>query len=106
MADIRIDSLSRFRETETIHKDSVDTFGLWVRPAFLDERNLNEEDIIKVNIDQSRAGRPDLIANEFYETSLLEWIVVMFNRPLNTLGWPRAGTIIKIPSRTAVLRNF
>ena len=103
---IRQDNLSRFKEADFIRKDGIDTFGLWVRPTFLIEENLEDEDIIKVNIDQSRAGRPDQIANEFYGTPLLEWVVVMFNRPLNTLGWPQAGTVIKIPTRITVFRNF
>ena len=103
---LRIDSLSRFTNTESIIKDTINTFGLWQRPFFLDECNLNEDDITTISIDQNFAGRPDRIADEYYQTPLLDWIVVMFNRPLNTIGWPQAGTVIKIPAAIVVLRNF
>jgi len=106
MTDIRIDALSRFTKTEMVVKDGIDTFGLWTRPEFLKKENLQEKDIITLSIDQKFAGRPDLIADVYYKTPLLEWIVIMFNRPLNTMGWPKAGTVIQIPSPIAVSRGF
>lgn len=101
---IQTNSLSRFNETEPIVRDGVSTFGLWIRPDVINIKDINEQDLVTIKVDQRHAGRPDVIANEQYGTSFLEWVVVMFNRPLNPLGWPQAGTIIKIPNRQVVSR--
>lgn len=101
---ITTDSTSRFKETETVIKDGRETFGLWTRPTYLFEENLEDEEIIRIQVTQDIAGRPDLISIQQYETSFLDWVIVMFNRPADTLGWPRAGTIIKVPNRNALDR--
>lgn len=103
---IRPFDLSRFFQTEPVIRNGIETFGLWSRPDFLVPSNLNDDDLVKISVDGSLAGRPDLIALQEYETPLLEWVVVMFNRPLNPLGWPQVGTVIKIPKRSAVTRNI
>lgn len=102
---ISLSSTSRFRNTDPVVKDGNETFGLWVRPEGLDPNNLNEEDIRTIRVTQANAGRPDLIANENYGTPFLSWVIIMFNRPQNTLNWPPVGAQIQIPSRTIVLGN-
>ena len=101
---ISLDSTSRFRETEPVIKDRRETFGLWNRPEQLIEENLNEEEMIRLVIDQRTAGRPDIISQEQYGTPFYDWIIIMFNRPQNTMGFPRAGTVIKIPTSAVVRR--
>jgi len=96
-------SSSRFRETEPIIRNGKETYGLWVRPAVVNPDNLEDSDIMTLQATQTNAGRPDLIATEYYGTPQLEWVVVMFNKPLNPLGWPQAGVIYKIP-RPQVVR--
>ena len=93
---------SRFVDTELIEVDGLAVYGLWVRPDVINRDNLNEEDIITLSIDGSLAGRPDLIAQEQYGTPYLEWVVIMFNNPQNPLGWPKTGSVIQIPSKSAV----
>jgi len=102
---INTDSSSRFCYSEPIVVDGKETFGRWVRPSFLSKENIDEENIVKLIINSISAGRPDLIAQEYYGDSKLEWIVVMFNRPLNPIGWPRAGTVIEIPQRSILFTN-
>lgn len=101
---IETTSLSRFNQTEPVIRDGRTTFGLWVRPLAVDPNAIDEQDLITIKVDQQHAGRPDVIANEQYNTPYLEWVVTMFNRPLNPLGWPQAGLIIKIPSKQAISR--
>lgn len=103
---LEVDSLSRFKDTEALVKDNVETFGLWVRPDFLKPGNLKEEEIITISVDQKFAGRPDTISQEYYNTPYLEWVVIMFNKPLNTVGWPEAGSVIRIPVREQVIRGI
>ena len=102
---IETSSTSRFTITEAIIRDGKETFGRWTRPDFTDLDTLNEEDIIVFNVDSSFAGRPDLIAFDQYGSSLLEWVVVMSNRPKNPVGFPRIGSVIRLPSRSLVLVN-
>jgi hypothetical protein len=99
-------STSRFKNTEPIVVDGKETLGRWVRPDFLKEGALQEQDIVRLNIDQKYAGRPDVIATDLYGTPSLDWVITMYCRPINTLGWPRAGTVIKVPSTAAVQRSL
>jgi hypothetical protein len=103
---LQLDALSRFIRTENVRKNNATTYGLWVRPRLLTEAELEESDIIKVPIDQEYNGRPDLIANNFYNDPMLEWVVIMFNRPADPLNWPKAGTVIKIPSKAVVFSTI
>lgn len=98
--------LSRFKQTSPVILNGIETFGLWSRPSFVDPSTLQDEDIITMSIDQQHAGRPDLIAYEVYDTPALEWVIVMFNKPLNPLGWPFVGTVIKLPTKAAIVREL
>lgn len=102
---IELSTFSRFFQTEPIVKDDIETFGLWKRPDFLKLEELGEDDLITIIIDSNLAGRPDQISLMQYGTPFLEWVVIMFNRPQNPLGWPRLGSIIKIP-RKSLVRQF
>lgn len=103
---IETDSNSRFLETEAIIFNGIETFGLWQRPDFLDPDKLNEEDIISVIVEGPQAGRPDVIADILYGSQLLDWVIVMFNKPKNTLGWPSVGDVIRAPSASVVTQNI
>jgi hypothetical protein len=95
-------TLSRFANTDPIIHNGKEAYGLWVRPNVINPNVLNENDIQTIQITQHYAGRPDLIAVNEYGTPYLEWVVIMFNRPLNPLGWPQVGLLIKIPKRTII----
>ncbi len=102
---IETSSFSRFTETEAIVRDGKENFGRWVRPDFLKPDLLAEEEIFTLFIDGAFAGRPDLIADDLYDSPFFEWVLIMFNKPKDTLGWPESGDTIKYPSRTVVLQN-
>ena len=99
-------STSRFTQTPIIIRNNKETFGRWVRPDFLDESLLNEDQIITISINSTLAGRPDVIADREYGSPFLEWVVVMFNRPKDTIGFPRIGTVIKLPEASLVALNI
>lgn len=100
---VELSALSRFVSTEPVIKDGKETFGMWVDPIGFN--NLDESELIAIVIDQKYAGRPDLIAADIYGTPSLEWVIIMYSRPLNPLGWPPPGVTIKIPSRMAITRR-
>ena len=99
---MQVDNNSRWKFSEPIVNNGKETFGRWTRPDFLIKENVPDNETMTVQVDQSLAGRPDLIALKYYKASTLEWVVIMFNRPLNPIGWPTAGTIIKLPSYNVV----
>jgi hypothetical protein len=45
----------------------------------------------------STAGKPDRIALEVYGTTKLDWLIIAFNNQVNPFGWPKAGSVIKLP---------
>lgn len=102
---IKLNSLSRFKNTELVTRNGIQTFGLWNRPRFMERDNLTDNQIIKLYINQNYEYRPDLIARDYYGSKKLYWIPIMFNRPRNTLVWPKAGTSIEIPAPYIVSEN-
>jgi hypothetical protein len=106
MADLNLSPYSRFQETEVVEKDGNTTFGLWNRPDFLDISKLNKDEVVTVYVDNKYAGKPDVISYDLYDTPKLEWVIIMSNRPRDTVGFPKAGTILKVPSREVVLRGI
>jgi hypothetical protein len=96
-----IEPYSRFRDTDHITFDGNRTYGLWKRPAVFD--TLNDDDIIYYSVNQATSGRPDLIAEEFYGSQHYYWIIVMYNSPKNTVGWPFPNTTIRVPKQNAIV---
>ena len=87
---------SRYRETEKIVFNNIMTFGSYKpRHGLL---NLTTEDLIRIKVQSGFAGRPDLISEQYYQTSAYDWVVVMINSPLNPINWPKQGTFINIVS--------
>jgi hypothetical protein len=103
---IQVDNLSRLRFADPIIIDGKETFGLWNRPSWMNIDNVEDKDVQNFVVNQETAGRPDLISNQVYGTPLLEWVVIMFNNPTNTLGFPKTGTTIRLPKPTLVFSNI
>ena len=85
--------------------NNITTFGRWTRPDWMMPINIASTDVLLFQVNQQFAGRPDLISQKFYGTPYYEWVIVMFNSPLNPLGFPVAGSVIKILSSKIVFSN-
>ena len=97
-------SFSRFKDTDLIKSvNGVDTYGLFKKYSFLDQDNVSVDSTIKIVIDSTLAGRPDLISTKLYSTPIYDWIVIMFNRVQNPFEWPKIGDVIKAPSKSIVM---
>lgn len=104
---LRFDSLSRYKNTDVVQDNNgVVALGYWSRPEFMFPENVDQKDIITIKVDNSIVGRPDKISMEYYGVPDLDWVIVMFNKPLNPLGWPLSGMVIKIPSKSVVFGNL
>lgn len=98
-----MDPQSRFALSTPIVFNGVETFGLTTSFPFLDPNNLKPSDIVTLTITSDLAGKPWAIAQQLYNSPVLDWVIVLFNKPLNPVGWPAKGTVIKAPSISVVL---
>jgi hypothetical protein len=109
---IQLDSFSRFKDTQPIITDApvpggrVETFGLWKPPKFLTMPLDPQNDVMRIQVDARRAGRPDLIADDIYGSPSYYWVLITFNQPDRILGWPQNGLVIQAPVAQVVLGNL
>jgi hypothetical protein len=96
---------SRYRQTDKIIVDDIETVGTWSQPSYLVERP-SEDYISKYAVTSAVEGRPDLIATELYGTPLLDWVLIAFNGPAEVLNWPTVGTTIDYPVKDLVLSEL
>lgn len=99
---ISLPTHSRFQLTPTLIIDGVETFGSWVPPDFLTQP-LDPGNIASFLVTSANEGRPDQIANIVYGDPFLDWVLIAYNKPLDVLNWPRAGTVIRYPVAAVVL---
>ena len=96
---------SRFQTTESILVDGKKTLGAWDPPNFIKEKP-DKEFIFTYRVTSKTEGRPDLISNTIYGTSDLFWVLIAFNKPRNTLNWPKVGDIIEYPAQSIVMSEL
>lgn len=100
------DHQSRFRfSTSIVTPEGHETFALMSKHFFLDPANLTETQIQSVEVTPDLAGKPWAIANQLYNSPVLDWVIVLFNKPLNPVNWPPIGAVIKAPIQSVVLPN-
>jgi len=100
-------STSRFKLTELVEFDGKIVPGLMKKYQFLQRDKLSDNDIVRVEIKNNRAGRPDLISNDLYGTTQFKWILILFNNVINPFdGWPKTSTTIEAPKNSVVWREL
>ena len=57
-------------------------------------------------VPQTFAGKPYLIANEFYGNVSYMKILMIYNNVLEPSGWPNVGDVIRIPNQEEVIGLF
>lgn len=96
---------SRFQTTESILVDGKKTFGAWDPPDFI-KKKPDKEFVLTYHVTSKTEGRPDLISNAVYGTSDLFWVIIAFNKPRNTLNWPKTGDTIEYPAQSIVMTEL
>ena len=90
-------SYSRFRNTPLVKtKNGAETYGLMEGFDIL--KHLTGDQYEEWIVLNEYEGRPDLIGGKFYSSTFYDWVIIMANRPKNTLNWPKTGETIKIPN--------
>lgn len=100
---IEKEPLNRFNLSDPIVFNDVETFGLLTKYPFLNAANLEDSQIQTITVTQEMAGNPPMISNKLYRTPMLDWVIVLFNKPLNPVNWPQTGSIIRAPIAEVVL---
>jgi hypothetical protein len=89
---------SRFSRTDSVLFDNNETYGRWASPI----TNNIYKNLTVISVGAQYAGRPDLIANELYGDSSLDWVLIAVNNAADALNWPSAGSTIKVPIRSII----
>ena len=98
MKIMELSAYSRLTKTELVLFDGQETFGRWTNPITDELKN----NMSVYAVDNAHEGRPDLIANELYSISTLDWLLIALNGATDVLNWPRAGSVIRVPARSAI----
>lgn len=101
----KFNSRSRYRRSQMVIADGVETVGTWSQPSYLKERP-DSSFISTFYVTNAHEGRPDLIADRIYGSPDLDWVLIAFNAPNEILNWPTAGTTIEYPSRDLVFAKL
>jgi hypothetical protein len=95
-------NFSRFKSTQPVVYDGLETMGVWRKPYFLTAElpsNLCGTYVVPSNMN----GRPDLISNFLYKTTRYDWVLIAFNNVVDTLNWPPTGLQIKYPVKSVIV---
>lgn len=93
---------SRFSSTDRIRFKGRETYGRWPSYSFLKQRP--PDNLIRTfRVTSAVEGRPDLIAYQVYGISTLDWVLIAFNKVIEPLNWPSAGTTIEYPLESIVV---
>lgn len=98
-----LESFSRFKATEAVVVDGVETFGVWKQPSWLSA--LKEDDLNQFVVPGNMERRPDLISADIYGSSFFFWVLIAVNKPLDPFSWPKTGTVILYPDESIVIAN-
>lgn len=96
---IALSAYSAYTATPVYDVSGEIVFGLRqdvVTPAATDSR---------YTVPTEFGGRPDLIANFFYSTPQLWWVLAEVNAFLDPLTDPAAGAVIRVPTRDRLAKE-
>lgn len=102
---INVGARSRFKRYIPIIDKGVETWGFWVKPAFL-TRKYKSEELGYFRVDSRTEGKPHLIAEEAYGSAEYEWIIIAFNDVADVFTWPRAGDVIRYPLKRSIISDL
>ena len=95
---IDMEPYSRFSKTDSVLFDGNETFGMWKNPI----TDVIYNNLILYVVDSRHVGRPDIIADELYGNSSLDWVLIAVNNATTSLNWPNAGDTIKVPDASLI----
>jgi hypothetical protein len=94
---IKLPLNSRYLRTEVIKHKGKETVAWWEGTDWLE--SAPRTTIVATS---SQAGRADLIANQFFGSSDLWWVILYYNKQTD-INWPRPGDEVAIPKTGLVL---
>lgn len=96
---------SRFRKSQPIMVDGVQTQGAWTQPSWLKSRPPDSL-VHTYTVPSEYEGRPHMIAQEVYGVQELDWVIIAFNQARSVFNWPRSGSVIEYPDESLVIPSL
>lgn len=94
---------SRYSLTDIINFKNKITYGLFKNLPWIENASL--ENIGTFVVTTELEGKPDLISNSLYGTPDYYWVLILLNKPLDPLDWPKTGQVIKTLSTEIIKIN-
>lgn len=99
---MKFNTFSRFRNTNEVLYNDVETIDVWTPPEFLSVE-LDPQLVNIYAVTPQYEGRPDLISQAIYGSTMYDWVLITFNNITDTLNWPKSGETIKYPTQSIVI---
>lgn len=96
---IELSAYSAFTKTPVYSVDGETVFGL------MQDVMVPDASDVRYEVPTQFVGRMDLLANYFYSTPLLWWVIASVNNILDPLSAPAAGAVIRIPTRERLAKE-
>lgn len=94
--------VSRYKKYRVISNDNDKEIYLETFNQF--KNNLTDSDIIYHIVRKNEVNRLDIIANNFYNSASLWWIIALVNMVIDPFTIPE-GMVLTIPSISSLYRN-
>jgi hypothetical protein len=91
-----MEEASRFKDTPNIIFNGEVTKSSWRKLTIL-KTDPQPTDYFPYVVTTVTEGRPDLISNEVYNTPMLDWVIIAYNKANEVFNWPQTSQVIKIP---------
>lgn len=94
---------SRYSATLTVRFDDKMVYGLYKEPSWI--TNARKQDFTDFYVTNDLEGRADLISTILYNNPSYYWVLIVVNKPIDPMNWPKAGQVIKVLQTQLVLAN-
>jgi len=94
---------TRYSATPVVNFNNKQVYGLYKEPIWVS--NIKKEDLVDFLVTSDLEGRADLISTMLYNNPNYYWTLIIVNKPIDPLNWPKAGQVIKTLSKQIVLAN-
>ena len=95
---------TRYSATPIIDFNGKQVYGLYKEPQWIS--NVRREDLLDFVVSSDLEGRADLISKKLYNNPNYYWVLIVVNKPMDPLNWPKTGQVIKFVQKHIVMTNI
>jgi len=94
---------TRYSATPIVEFNKRMVYGLYKEPVWI--TNAKKQDFVDFYVTSDLEGRADLISTILYNNPSYYWVLIVVNKPIDPMNWPKAGQVIKTLQTQIVLAN-